>query len=67
MQAVDSYIATFQTLNTRDSLESYDFEEAIVDEIIAWPPVPSGQMPSENEEETDEDDSDNDGGGDGPQ
>ena len=43
IQTMDSYIATFQTLNTKDSLESYDFDEAIVDEIIAWPPIPSGQ------------------------
>ena len=64
IQTMDSYIATFQTLNTKDSLESYDFDEAIVDEIIAWPPVPSGQMPSENEEEIDEDDG---GGGDSEQ
>ena len=55
---MDSYIATFQTLNTKDSLESYDFDEAIVDEIIAWPPVPSGQIPHEEDEETYEDDSD---------
>ena len=41
---MDAYAATFRTLNTKGSLISYDFDEAVVKEIIAWPPIPSGQM-----------------------
>tara|TARA_Y100000034_G_C6902599_1_gene417823 strand:+ start:3394 stop:3804 length:411 start_codon:yes stop_codon:yes gene_type:complete len=51
VKTMDSYILTFQTLNTKDSLENYDFEEVIVTEIVAWPPVPSGQIREEEPEE----------------
>lgn len=43
-KTMDAYVNTFRTLNTKGKLISYDFDDVNVKEIIAWPPVPSGQI-----------------------
>lgn len=50
---MEAYTSTFRTFNTKGSLISYDFDEAVVKEIRAWPPIPSGQveLPGEVKEE----------------
>jgi hypothetical protein len=51
---MDAYASTFRTLNSKGSLISYDFDEADVREIIAWPPIPSGYVVEEVKKETSE-------------